>query len=44
VLCAFLGLPQLGDPESFEAFVKWILGAALLQLVTITLLLLDPRG
>ncbi len=44
VLCAFFGLLQLGDPESFETFVKWILGAALLQLVTITLLLLDPRG
>ena len=44
VSCAFFGLLQLGDPESFETFVKWILGAALLQLVTITLLLLDPRG
>ena len=43
VLCAFFGLLQLGDPESFEAFVKWILGGALLQLVTITLLLLDQR-
>ena len=44
VSCAFFGLLQLGDPESFETFIKWILGAALLQLVTITLLLLDPRG
>ena len=44
VLCAFFGMLQLGDPESFEAFVKWILGGALLQLVTITLLLLDQRG
>ena len=44
VLCAFFGMLQLGDPESFEAFVKWILGGALLQLITITLLLLDQRG
>ncbi len=44
VLCAFFGLLQLGDPESFEVFIKWILGGALLQLVTITLLLFDQRG
>jgi len=44
VLCAFFGMLQLGDPESFEAFIKWILGGALLQLVTMTLLLLDQRG
>ncbi len=44
VLCAFFGMLQLGDPESCEAFVKWILGGALLQLITITLLLLDQRG
>ena len=36
-----LGLLQL---ESFEVFAKWILGAALVQMLTMTLLLLDLRG
>ncbi|MCZ6735735.1 MAG: hypothetical protein O7C65_08100, partial [Planctomycetota bacterium] len=41
VLLALFGLLQLDD---MEAFVKWMLGAALLQLVTITMLLVDLRS
>ena len=41
LLLALFGLLQLDD---MEAFVKWMLGAALLQLVTITLLLVDLRS
>jgi D-glycero-D-manno-heptose 1,7-bisphosphate phosphatase len=41
VLLALLGLLQVGDVEHFA---KWMAGAALLQLVVITLLLLDARS
>jgi len=41
VLLALLGLLQVGDVEHFA---KWMAGAALLQLVVITLLLLDARA
>ncbi len=38
---AVLGLLQL---DSFEVFAKWMLGAALVQMLTMTLLVLDLRG
>ena len=44
VLCLFFSLLQLSDPEALAAFVKWILGAVLLQLITITFVLMEKRG
>ena len=41
LLLALLGLLQLG---SADAFTKWMLGAAMVQLLTIAILLLDLRG
>jgi D-glycero-D-manno-heptose 1,7-bisphosphate phosphatase len=41
ILIALLGLLQLGN---IEAFTKWMLGAVVLQLLTITMLLVDFRG
>ncbi len=38
LLCALLGLVQLQDVESFQ---RWLGGAILLQLMTVTLILLD---
>lgn len=44
VLCLFFSLLQLSDPDALAAFVKWILGAVLLQLITITFVLMEKRG
>lgn len=41
VLLALLGLMQLSN---MEVFIKWMVGAGLAQLFTITLLLLDLKG
>jgi D-glycero-D-manno-heptose 1,7-bisphosphate phosphatase len=41
LLLAMLGLLQLGNPD---AFMKWMIGAGLAQLLTITLLLLDLKS
>jgi hypothetical protein len=41
ILLGLLGLVQLGN---FEIFARWMMGAALLQLLTLTLLVLDLRG
>lgn len=41
LLLALLGLLQL---DTLESFARWMLGALLVQLITITLLLLDQRG
>jgi hypothetical protein len=41
LLCALMALVQLHDGD---AFVRWMAGAILLQLVTLTLLLLDWRA
>jgi D-glycero-D-manno-heptose 1,7-bisphosphate phosphatase len=41
LLLALLGLLQLG---STDAFIKWMLGAVLAQLLTIAILLLDLKG
>jgi len=44
VLCVFFGLLHVSDPEAFNTVIKWILGGMLLQLITITLVLLEKRG
>lgn len=44
VLCAFFGLLHVSDPEAFDTVIKWILGGTLLQLITITLVLVEKRG
>ena len=44
VLCAVLGLLQLGTTEDGSAYLQWILGGIFLQLGTVALLLLDLRG
>ncbi len=41
LLLALLGLLQLGTTD---AFMKWMIGAALVQLLTITIVLLDLKG
>ena len=41
LLLALLGLLELSETE---AFLKWFAGAGLMQLLTLTLLLLDTRG
>jgi D,D-heptose 1,7-bisphosphate phosphatase len=41
ILSGLLGLLHVGDPD---IFMNWMLGAVLLQLVTITLVLMDQRG
>ena len=41
ILLAVLGLLQL---DSMDVFLKWMIGASLAQLLTITILLLDLRG
>jgi len=41
VLLALLGLLQLGNEE---VFIKWMIGAALVQMLTIAILLLDLKG
>ncbi len=41
LLLALLGLLQVGTPD---LFIRWILGATLLQLFTIAILILDARG
>ena len=40
---ALLGLLQVGQPD-MSIFVKWMVGAALTQLITITLMLVDIKG
>lgn len=44
LLALTLGLLGLLQLDSFEVFAKWMLGAALMQMLTMTLLLLDLRG
>ena len=41
LLLALLGLLQMG---SSDAFFRWMIGAALVQLLTIAILLLDLKG
>jgi hypothetical protein len=41
LLLALLGLLQLGN---FDVFMRWMIGATLVQMVTATLLILDLRG
>ncbi len=41
LLLALLGLLQLG---STDLFIRWMLGAALVQLLTIAILLTDLKG
>ena len=42
VLLAMLGLLQVGG--ELEVFTKWMIGAGLMQLMTMTMLLLDLKG
>jgi hypothetical protein len=41
ITLGLLGLLQLGN---FDVFARWLMGAMLLQLLTLTLLALDLRG
>ncbi|MDY7109051.1 MAG: HAD family hydrolase [Planctomycetota bacterium] len=41
LLLALLGLLQM---DSSDAFFRWMIGAALVQLLTIAILLMDPKG
>jgi hypothetical protein len=41
ITLGLLGLLQLGN---FDIFARWIMGAALMQMLTLTLLVLDLRG
>ncbi|MCZ6834620.1 MAG: HAD family hydrolase [Planctomycetota bacterium] len=43
LLMALLGLLQVGQPD-MDIFIKWMLGAALAQMITITLMLVDHKG
>ena len=44
LLALTLGILGLLQVDHFEVYVKWLLGAALVQLLTLTLLVLDLKG
>lgn len=44
LLTLTLGLLGLLQLDSFEIFAKWMLGAVLIQMLTLTLVVLDSRG